>query len=98
MLFVMAVARWSWLGEPLAIDVANTVRRRGLRYIEQVRSPDDLRAWLEHERGRLAIPERVDPALVSRFLVVRDHVLRVLRAAAGGGALPVGDVTAINDA
>jgi predicted RNA-binding Zn ribbon-like protein len=99
MLSVMAVARWSWLGEPLAIDVANTVRRRGLRYIEHVRSPEDLREWLEHERDRLAVPDRVDADLVSRFLVVRDHVLSVLRAAARSGAgLPADDVAAINDA
>jgi predicted RNA-binding Zn ribbon-like protein len=107
MLSVMAVARWSWLGEPLAIDVANTVRRRGLRYIEHVRSPEDLRAWLEHERDRLAVPDRVDADLVSRFLVLRDHVLGVLRAAAdgrglpaadGGRGFPAADVAAINDA
>jgi predicted RNA-binding Zn ribbon-like protein len=98
MLSVMAVARWSWLGEPLAIDVANTVRRRGLRYVEQVRSPDDLRAWLGHQRDRVAVPDQVDPAFVSRFLVIRDHVLGVLRAAAHGRDLPAADVAAINDA
>jgi predicted RNA-binding Zn ribbon-like protein len=94
----MTVARWSWLGEPLAIDVANTVRRRGRRYVELIASPGDLRTWLEHERGRLAIPDEVDAALVSRFLLIRDHVLEVLRAAAGGAALPADHVSAINDA
>jgi predicted RNA-binding Zn ribbon-like protein len=94
----MTVARWSWLGEPLAIDVANTVRRRGRRYVELIASPGDLRTWLEHERGRLAMPDEVDAALTSRFLLVRDHVLAVLRAAADGAALPAVDVGAINDA
>jgi predicted RNA-binding Zn ribbon-like protein len=97
MLSVMTVARWSWLGDRLAIDVANTVRRRGWRYVELITSCGDLRTWLEHERGRLAIPARVDPALVSRFLTVRDHVLGVLRAAAAGTALPAADVRAINE-
>jgi predicted RNA-binding Zn ribbon-like protein len=92
----MAVARWSWLGEPLAIDVANTVRRRGWRYIEMVTSPADLAEWLEHQRGRLAIPDRVDADLVSRFLQVRGHVLEVLRAAARDTALPDADVGAVN--
>jgi predicted RNA-binding Zn ribbon-like protein len=33
---------------------------------------------------------------VPRFLLIRDQVLRVLRAAAGGTALPRSDVAAIN--
>ncbi len=91
------MARWSWLGDRLAIDVANTVRRRGWRYIELITSPAGLGAWLEHERGRLAIPAQVDPVLMSRFLAIRDQVLRLLRAAAGGTALPAADVHAINE-
>ncbi|MBV9096357.1 MAG: ABATE domain-containing protein [Streptosporangiaceae bacterium] len=93
----MTVARWSWLGDRLAIDVANTVRRRGWRYVELITSPEDLRTWLEHERNRLAIPAPVDAALVSRFLPVRDHVLGVLRAAAAGEGLPAAEVRAINE-
>ena len=53
----------------------------------------DLRDWLDHERGRLAIPAEVDTVLVARFVLTRDHVLRVLRAA----ALPAADVHAINE-
>jgi predicted RNA-binding Zn ribbon-like protein len=93
----MTVARWSWLGDRLAIDVANTVRRRGWRYIELITSPADLRAWLDHQRGRLAIPAEVDTGLVARFLLTRHDVLGVLRAAAGGAALPAADVHAINE-
>jgi predicted RNA-binding Zn ribbon-like protein len=92
----MTVGRWSWLGDRLALDAANTVRRRGWRYIELITSPDDLRAWLDHERGRLAIPAEADADLVARFLLTRDHVLGVLRAAAGGTVLPAADVHAIN--
>jgi predicted RNA-binding Zn ribbon-like protein len=93
----MTVARWSWLGDRLAIDVANTVRRRGWRYIELITSPADLGSWLDHERGRLAMPAQVDATLVGRFLATRDHVLRVLRAAAAGTLLPTADADAIND-
>ena len=93
----MTITRWSWLGDPLAIDVANTVRRRGWRYLELITSPADLRAWLDHEHGRLAIPAEVDPVLVSRFLAIRDPVLRVLRAAADAATLPAPDVQAINE-
>ncbi len=92
----MTVARWSWLGDRLALDAANTVRRRGWRYRELITSPADLQAWLDHQHSRLAIPAEVDTALVARFLLTRDHVLGVLRAAAGGAALPAADVDAIN--
>jgi predicted RNA-binding Zn ribbon-like protein len=92
----MTVARWSWLGDRLAIDAANTVRRRGWRYQELITSPSDLGSWLEHERGRLAIPAQVDAALTDRFLAARDPILRVLRAAAAGTVLPAADVDAIN--
>jgi predicted RNA-binding Zn ribbon-like protein len=97
MLAGMTVARWSWLGDRLALDAANTVRRRGWRYTELITSPADLRGWLARERDRLAIPAQVDTALVARFVLTRDHVLRVLRAAAGGAALPAADVDAVNE-
>ena len=93
----MTVARWSWLGDRLALDAANTVRRRGWRYTELITSPADLRGWLARERGRLAIPAEVDTILVARFVLTRDHLLRVLRAAAGGAALPAADVRSINE-
>ena len=111
MLDGMTVIRWSWLGDPLAIDAANTVRRRGWRYRELISSPADLRAWLDREQGRLTVPLEVDETLVSRFLAVRDPVLRLLRAAAtdsaprsgvdptapaGLEALPPADVAAVN--
>ena len=97
MLAGMTVARWSWLGDRLALDAANTVRRRGWRYTELITSPADLRGWLAREGDRLAIPAQVDTVLVARFVLTRDHVLRVLRAAAAGAVLPAGDVHAVNE-
>ena len=97
MLSGMTVTRWTWLGDPLAIDLANTVRRRGWRYHELITSPAELRAWLDHERGRLTIPAEVGPVLLTRFLAIRDPVLGVLRAAAAGATLPPADVAAVND-
>jgi predicted RNA-binding Zn ribbon-like protein len=91
------VEPWSWLGDPLAIDLANTVRRRGSRYTDLIATPADLRVWLEYERKRVRIPPRVDDKLTAEFLVVRDQVLRILRAAADGWELPAADVAAINE-
>jgi predicted RNA-binding Zn ribbon-like protein len=96
MLGDMAIARWSWLGDQLAIDLANTVRRRGARYIELMTSAADLQDWLEHQRGRLIIPPQVSGELLAGFLALRDHALRVLRAAAGGQPPPAASVAAVN--
>jgi predicted RNA-binding Zn ribbon-like protein len=91
------VERWSWLGDPLAIDLANTVRRRGARYTDLIATPADLQVWLEYERSRVRVPPAVDERLTTEFLVVRDQVLRILRAAASGWVLPAADVFAINE-
>jgi predicted RNA-binding Zn ribbon-like protein len=64
---------------------------------ELITSPADLLGWLSRERDRLAVPAEVDTVLVTRFVLTRDHVLHVLRAAASGAALPAADVHAIND-
>jgi hypothetical protein len=47
------IERWSWLGEPLAIDFANTVRRQGLEYVELLDSPRELVVWARHQNLRL---------------------------------------------
>ena len=92
----MAIVRWSWLGDLLAIDLVNTVRRRGWQYTELVRSPDDLRGWLDREQDRVAAPAEIDDDLVTRFLTLRDHALDLLRAAAAGQPWPAEAVAAMN--
>jgi predicted RNA-binding Zn ribbon-like protein len=92
----MAIVRWSWLGDPLAIDLVNTVRRRGWQYTELIRSPDDLRDWLDREQGRLTAPAEVGDDLLTRFLALRDHALDLLRAAASGQAWPAEAIVAVN--
>jgi predicted RNA-binding Zn ribbon-like protein len=75
---------WSWLGEPLAIDFANTVRRRGKTYIEHLRSGDDLATWSRHQHGRVPVIDA--GAADARFddvRALRDEVLALLRATAG---------------
>ena len=92
----MAIVRWSWLGDRLAIDLANTVRRRGWQYTELIRSASDLRNWLDREQDRLTVPAEVGDDLVTRFLALRDHALELLRAAASGQPWPAGAVAAVN--
>jgi predicted RNA-binding Zn ribbon-like protein len=77
------VVRWSWLGDALAVDWANTVRRRGAGYIDLLTRPADLELWLEHESARVPVID-VDDAVLERFTTARDHGLEVLRWAATG--------------
>ena len=92
----MAIVRWSWLGDRLAIDLVNTVRRRGWRFTELIQSPDDLRDWLDREQGRVTAPAEVDDDLVTGFLALRDHALDLLRAAAAGQPWPAEAIAAVN--
>ncbi len=92
----MAVEQWSWLGDHLALDFANTVRRRGMRYVELITSAAELEVWLDHESGRVPVEAEVDDDLVTEFVGARDHALELLRAAATHRSLPATDVTAVN--
>ncbi len=90
------IEQWSWLGDHLALDLANTVRRRGLRYTELLREPADLATWHDRERDRLTAPDQVDHAYLERFLVLRNHALALLRALAEERPLPRDSRHAIN--
>ena len=92
----VAVEQWSWLGDHLALDFANTVRRRGMRYVELITSAAELEVWLDHESGRVPVEAEVDDDLVTEFVGARDHALELLRAAATHRSLPATDVTAVN--
>jgi predicted RNA-binding Zn ribbon-like protein len=77
-----------WLGEPLAIDLANTVMvvREG-EEVDLLVTRDDLRRWLAAERDRLG-----DCAFAISHLgetrALRDAVRGVLSAAAEGATPP----------
>lgn len=74
---------WDWLGQPLALDFANTVRRDGSRYRELLRTGTDVADWAERQHDRVP---RVDARDAARRLdeiqTVRDDVFAVLAAAA----------------
>jgi predicted RNA-binding Zn ribbon-like protein len=80
---------WEWLGEELAIDFANTVRRRGMVYEDLLGGPVDLREWAARQDGRVPVPA-LGPAKegLARVRTTRDDALAVLRAAAVGAPLP----------
>src|SRR4051812_26345537 len=85
---------WEWLGEPLAIDFANTVRRHGREYEDLLRAPADLEEWARREPL-----QPVDAAgRLEEARELRDAVLAVLRAAAAGERPPPAQAERLNSA
>lgn len=89
---------WSWLGDHLALDFANTIRWSASGGREELwAEPADVVAWLD------ALPEDVPrPQTVNRrqwlaLQVLRDHTVALLEAAVAGQALPAASVDAVND-
>lgn len=87
-----------WLGEPLAIDLANTVMvvREG-QAVDLLQGPEDLRRWLEAERGRLGECE-FGVAHIERIRALRDAVRSLLSASAQGATPPADALEAVNAA
>jgi predicted RNA-binding Zn ribbon-like protein len=91
--------RWSWLGEPLAVDFANTVRRRGGDYTELLGSGSDLRAWAGHQDSRVPEPsEFVADARMEEIRELRDAIFALLFAAAQREPAPPGIERRVNAA
>jgi len=80
------VERWSWLGEPLAIDFANTVRRHGLAYVEYLDEPGELVEWARREG--LQLSARDVGSRLDEVRALRDAVFALLLAATRGGGAP----------
>jgi predicted RNA-binding Zn ribbon-like protein len=87
-----------WLGEPLAIDLANTVMvvREG-EAVDLLATAEDLRRWLDAERPRVG-----DCAFAVRHLdevrALRDAVRALLIASAEGATLPARALERVNRA
>jgi predicted RNA-binding Zn ribbon-like protein len=85
------VTTWDWLGEPLAVDFANTVKRRGAAHADLLLAGDDLRRWCALEGDRVRMPSAAEAAArLGDVRAVRDDVFAVLRAAAQSAAPPPG--------
>src|SRR6476619_1126936 len=82
-ILIVPPERWSWLGEPLAVDFANTVRRRGGDYTELLRTGADLCAWAEHEASRVPDPsEYAADHRLEEVRALRDAIFALLLSAA----------------
>jgi predicted RNA-binding Zn ribbon-like protein len=95
----MAIKRWEWLGEPLGLDFANTIRRRGDDYVEHLERGEDLCEWARHERALVPQPRPdVAQARLDDVRAVRDAVFSLLLAATRGEPVPPHVETRINTA
>jgi predicted RNA-binding Zn ribbon-like protein len=80
---------WEWLGDDLAIDFANTVKRRGVEYEELLGSPAAVSEWAGRQNGRVPAVRESDVAgRLDEIVAVRDDVFAVLRAASLGEPPP----------
>jgi predicted RNA-binding Zn ribbon-like protein len=87
---------WPWLGDHLALDVANTVLVDDGRRVELLRTPTDLVGWLDAEPAPLPRPDPIDEHCLERFRSMRDTVLHILHNAAADEPLASTAVGEIN--
>jgi predicted RNA-binding Zn ribbon-like protein len=87
-----------WLGEPLAVDLANTVMvvREG-QAVDLIATPEDLRRWLQAERGRLGACSFA-VAHIEEIRALRDAVRSLLSASAQGAPPPPDALEVVNTA
>lgn len=94
----MAQPPWYWLSEPLAMDFANTIHRRGMVDLDHLRTGADVASWCAHEpQGRVPrVTARAAAPRIDEIRTLRDDVHAVLRATVDGAPLPGAAVGRIN--
>jgi predicted RNA-binding Zn ribbon-like protein len=89
---------WEWLGQPLALDLANSLPRiKPGETRDLLASDDDLDRWLASQADRL--PRVGHPSgRLTAFRELRDTLHEALSAAAAGDPLPAHTTHALNAA
>ncbi len=89
---------WEWLGQPLALDLANSLPQiRPGKTRDLLASDDDLDRWLTSQADRLPRVGRRSDRLAA-FRELRDTLHETLSAAAAGDPLPAHATQALNAA
>jgi predicted RNA-binding Zn ribbon-like protein len=86
------------LGEPLAVDLVNTVVASGGRLVDLLETPEGLRAWLAAEAARLPGAAAAPPPALAEVRRLREALRVLLRAALAGGEPDAAAVAAVNAA
>src|SRR3954454_13565543 len=85
----MELPLWSWLSEPLAMDFANTIRRRGMVDHDYVRTGADVASWAAAEAPQVPrVSARAAQARLAEIRAVRDDLRALLQATGGRGPPP----------
>lgn len=89
---------WDWLGDDLAIDFANTLKREGREYVDLLATGDDLAEWARREQGRVpAVPAAAAAPRLGEVRAVRDDVFAVLAATAAAEPRPAPATRRLNE-
>jgi predicted RNA-binding Zn ribbon-like protein len=93
----MESRRWYWLSEPLAMDFANTLHRRGMVHIDHLRTGEDVASWADVEAPRVPrVSARAAQARLDEVRTVRDDVRAILQATLDGERLPARATARLN--
>lgn len=87
---------WNWLGDHLALDVANTVRVTDGARSELLPTPSALDRWRTVEPEDLPGPANFGQRDLTRFRELRDAALAVMHAAVLATPLPTKDSSTID--
>jgi hypothetical protein len=93
----MEQSPWFWLTEPLAMDFANTIRRRGMVDHDYLRTGADLASWSVAEAPQVPrVSARAAQARLEEIRAVRDDVRAIMQATVDGAPLPARAVARVN--
>jgi predicted RNA-binding Zn ribbon-like protein len=93
----MPPSSWDWLGDPLAVDFANTTHRRGMVEEDFLRDGADLASWSAWEADRVPrVSARAASGRIPEARALRADVKAVLRATIDGTPLPPAAVERLN--
>src|SRR3954469_5436512 len=93
----MEQSPWFWLTEPLAMDFANTIRRRGMVDHDYLRTGADLASWSVAEAPQVPrVNARAAQARLAEVRAVRGDLRAILQATVAGAPLPSRAVARVN--
>lgn len=87
---------WTWLGDHLALDLANTVQESGGAMVDLLPDANGFASWREAVPHPLPPCPAPDPQDLANVRALRDDVLELLHAAVQGADLPQGAVARVN--
>ena len=89
---------WTWLGDHLALDFANTTQEQGGTMVDLIPTLPEFDAWRSAMGDRLPEVGEVTTSQLDDLRSLRDSALALMHAALGGHGLPEPDLAAVNEA